>query len=131
MHNTTTSASLDYCHKLTNPYLHQFSSISGGNCIIDAGIETRGGIQGDPHLDAVKSCSLNPFEEMSHFGAGIDAQITMFHKTFKDGMLILVKFHVLLKVPIVCLPSTVGSFQLMFSMGGHVINIVDTQVVTF
>ena len=32
-HNTTTSASLDYCHKLTNPYLHQFSSISGGNCI--------------------------------------------------------------------------------------------------
>ena len=33
MHNTTTSASLDYCHKLTNPYLHQFSSISGGNCI--------------------------------------------------------------------------------------------------
>ena len=21
------------CHKLTNPYLHQFSSISGGNCI--------------------------------------------------------------------------------------------------
>ena len=34
-HNTTTSASLDYCHKLTNPYLHQFSSISGGNCIIE------------------------------------------------------------------------------------------------
>ena len=33
MHNTTTSASLDYCHKLTNPYLHQFSSISSGNCI--------------------------------------------------------------------------------------------------
>ena len=33
MRNTTTSASLDYCHKLTNPYLHQFSSISGGNCI--------------------------------------------------------------------------------------------------
>ena len=33
MHNTTTSASLDYCHKLTNPYLHQFSSIPGGNCI--------------------------------------------------------------------------------------------------
>ena len=32
-HNTTTSASLDYCHKLTNPYLHQFSSISSGNCI--------------------------------------------------------------------------------------------------
>ena len=32
-HNTTTSASFDYCHKLTNPYLHQFSSISGGNCI--------------------------------------------------------------------------------------------------
>ena len=32
-HNTTTYASLDYCHKLTNPYLHQFSSISGGNCI--------------------------------------------------------------------------------------------------
>ena len=28
-----TSASLDYCHKLTNPYLHQFSSISSGNCI--------------------------------------------------------------------------------------------------
>ena len=27
------SACLDYCHKLTNPYLHQFSSISGGNCI--------------------------------------------------------------------------------------------------
>ena len=28
------SASLDYfCHKLTNPYLHQFSTISGGNCI--------------------------------------------------------------------------------------------------
>ena len=34
-HNTTTSASLDYCHKLTNPYLHQFSSISGENCIND------------------------------------------------------------------------------------------------
>ena len=33
MHNTTTSASLDYCHKLTNPYLHQLLSISGGNCI--------------------------------------------------------------------------------------------------
>ena len=33
MHNTTTSANLDYCHKLTNTYLHQFSSISGGNCI--------------------------------------------------------------------------------------------------
>ena len=33
MHNTTTTASLDYCHKLTNPYLHEFSSISGGNCI--------------------------------------------------------------------------------------------------
>ena len=32
-HNTTTSASLDYCHKLTNPYLHQFSSISSGSCI--------------------------------------------------------------------------------------------------
>ena len=28
------SASLDYfCHQLTNPYLHQFSTISGGNCI--------------------------------------------------------------------------------------------------
>ena len=27
------SASLDSCHKLTNPYLHQFSTISGGNCI--------------------------------------------------------------------------------------------------
>ena len=27
------SASLDYfCHQLTNPYLHQFSTISGGNC---------------------------------------------------------------------------------------------------
>ena len=37
MHNTTTSASLDYFHKLTNPYLHQFSSISGGNCIIPDG----------------------------------------------------------------------------------------------
>ena len=33
-HNTTTTASLDYCHKLTNPYLHQFSSISSGSCII-------------------------------------------------------------------------------------------------
>ena len=27
------SVSLDYCHQLTNPYLHQFSTISGGNCI--------------------------------------------------------------------------------------------------
>ena len=27
------SASLDYCHQLTNPYLHQFLAISGGNCI--------------------------------------------------------------------------------------------------
>ena len=27
------SASLDYCQQLTNPYLHQFSTISGGNCI--------------------------------------------------------------------------------------------------
>ena len=32
-HNTTTTASLDCCHKLANPYLHQFSSISGGSCI--------------------------------------------------------------------------------------------------
>ena len=39
MHNTTTSASLDYCHKLTNPYLHQFSSISSGNCITP-GVDT-------------------------------------------------------------------------------------------
>ena len=39
MHNTTTSASLDYCHKRTNPYLHQFSSISGGNCIRNAYLE--------------------------------------------------------------------------------------------
>ena len=27
------SASLDFCHQLTNRYLHQFSTISGGNCI--------------------------------------------------------------------------------------------------
>ena len=38
-HNTTTSASLDYCHKFFNPYLHQFSSISGGNCINEPGNE--------------------------------------------------------------------------------------------
>ena len=33
MRNTTTSASLDNCHMLTNPYLRQFSFISSGNCI--------------------------------------------------------------------------------------------------
>ena len=27
------SASLDFCHQLTNPYLHQFSTIFGWNCI--------------------------------------------------------------------------------------------------
>ena len=27
------SASLDFCHQRSNPYLHQFSTISGGNCI--------------------------------------------------------------------------------------------------
>ena len=32
-HKTTFSASLDYFVKSSPPYLHQFSTISGGNCI--------------------------------------------------------------------------------------------------
>ena len=94
-------------------------------------ISRQGGIHDDPHLDTVKSHSLNPFEEVSHLRAGINAQITMFHETFKDGMLVLVELDVLLKVPIVFLPGIVGCFQLMFSVSGHVIDIVHTLVVTF
>ena len=35
MHKTTSSASLvsEICHQFTNPFLNQFSSIFGGNCI--------------------------------------------------------------------------------------------------
>ena len=35
MHKTTFSASLfsEICHQFTNPFLNQFSSIFGGNCI--------------------------------------------------------------------------------------------------
>ena len=40
-------------------------------------------------------------------------------------MLVLVELYVLLKVPIVFLPSIVGSFQLTFGTGGHVIDVVD------
>ena len=36
MHKTTFSASLDYFVTSSPPYLHQFSTISGGNCIKDS-----------------------------------------------------------------------------------------------
>ena len=61
MHNTTTSASLDYCHKLTNPYLHQFSSISGRNCITLLSIHYR------PPTHQLQNVTLNYSFIQSHY----------------------------------------------------------------
>ena len=72
-HKTTFSASLDYFVTSSPPYLHQFSTISGGNCItnipLSPEVQSCLPLCSDLERDGYDSdASVNPYAEVADEG---------------------------------------------------------------
>ena len=68
-HKTTFSASLDYFVTSSPPYLHQFSTISGGNCIKSSTphrpLDLLGAAPEDPYMELLRSLELGKLVSQS------------------------------------------------------------------
>ena len=78
-------------------------------------------------LDCVKLSYLDTLNQMSDLGPGINTQTPMLLDPFKDVVLILLNFHVELKVEAITFTRVMRGNEERFGLARHVIRIIWSQ----
>ena len=67
---------------------------------------------------------FDPVQQVTDFRSWIYASVPVFDEAFRDGVLMFVNIHILLKIPMTLLSIIDSRFKLVLRHGYHVVDVV-------